>query len=778
MAEPIQPRKKVFISYSHKDEVWKDRLLDHLKVASREDGFDLWDDSRIQAGADWYKEVVRAIGDASVAVLLVSADFLNSDFIIGDEVRRLLESLDTNDIRIFPIIVRECLWNKVAWLNRFQVRPKDGKPLARWQGSRLEIEIVRIAREIAESLGESQQSSLLPDREAPELLCDLPATNDFEILEELDMPLPLRVGSPKYAEYLDRVGVFPLFGTSRTASVETSYVKIRISSDLERERYRSRPEIAAGLKRQKQGQPVSLPREESARTLLEAIESTRNDIALLGNAGSGKTTAFRHLAIMAAKGERIRGRFVLPLFLAVRDLTATGKNLNDAALEFLEWLELKEASQVLRGLKKHGRIIILLDGLDETDKARQADILAELLKMSQEHKDVLICISARPYSLEMGLPGFQKWETLPLALEERFLFVERWYSQVDIEKGKRLLAECEKNSELLDIGSNPLMLSIICALYFNDLKVPQDQDELYDRAVEGLLGAWDAFRNIARRTPLRDLSIHRRKVLLTWLAASLFDKGLLVFSVHDVNDNGCVGRVSEVLRTAPFDVDLLLPSLYNDFGILVERAPGLYSFSHLTLQEYLTARYIVDNRQEMTLLTSYLQREEWFEVIRLVAKMLPNAQEYMKHLTLHTDLGLSYETSLLRAAWGVRPICDRVVARELIAGLARKIATAARRLRPRFMLDRECLVVEFDKGEDRSTATMSPFERTKAQRRFNKRRELDSPWVKIMENLPDLLATIASLDFSYGELGCAAEPPFSVLWAHQKLVTKVSVEYK
>jgi hypothetical protein len=72
----------VFLSYSHKDEVWKDRLKTHLGVLDLE----TWDDRRIEAGANWFEEIQDAMAHASVAVLLISADFLTSRFIRGEEV--------------------------------------------------------------------------------------------------------------------------------------------------------------------------------------------------------------------------------------------------------------------------------------------------------------------------------------------------------------------------------------------------------------------------------------------------------------------------------------------------------------------------------------------------------------------------------------------------------------------------------------------------------------------------------------------------------------------
>ena len=120
----------VFISYSHKDEDWKDRLVTHLGVLRHQGLLDLWDDRRIAAGEDWHQEIQEAMAAASVAVLLVSANFLNSAFILSEEMPRLLQRRDNEGVHIFPVIVKPCAWQKVDWLRRMQARPKDGRALS------------------------------------------------------------------------------------------------------------------------------------------------------------------------------------------------------------------------------------------------------------------------------------------------------------------------------------------------------------------------------------------------------------------------------------------------------------------------------------------------------------------------------------------------------------------------------------------------------------------------------------------------------------------------
>ena len=139
----------VFISYSHKDEAWKDLLVSHLGVLEHEGLLDLWDDRRIGAGEDWEKEIEEAMAKANVAILLVSRHFLTSNFILEEEVPRLMERREKEGVRIFPIIAKPCAWNQVKWLSRMNLRPKDGKPLSGGDEHQIDTDLAAIAEEVA-----------------------------------------------------------------------------------------------------------------------------------------------------------------------------------------------------------------------------------------------------------------------------------------------------------------------------------------------------------------------------------------------------------------------------------------------------------------------------------------------------------------------------------------------------------------------------------------------------------------------------------------------------
>ena len=96
-------RPKVFISYSHSDGEYLDRLLVHLKPLEKEGLIDLWVDTRLRAGDRWRKEIDKALQRAIVAILLVSADFLASEFITDNELPPLLRNAEERGIELFRL---------------------------------------------------------------------------------------------------------------------------------------------------------------------------------------------------------------------------------------------------------------------------------------------------------------------------------------------------------------------------------------------------------------------------------------------------------------------------------------------------------------------------------------------------------------------------------------------------------------------------------------------------------------------------------------------------
>src|SRR3954453_5624521 len=130
MAPSPSTRTKVFVSYSHADKDWLDRLKRHLKPLVREGRLDCWDDTHIRPGVDWKQEIQNALDTAQVAVLLISADFFASDFIDENELPPLLAAAQAKGVRILPVILSASRFARSRDLVRFQAINSVNRPLA------------------------------------------------------------------------------------------------------------------------------------------------------------------------------------------------------------------------------------------------------------------------------------------------------------------------------------------------------------------------------------------------------------------------------------------------------------------------------------------------------------------------------------------------------------------------------------------------------------------------------------------------------------------------
>ncbi|MCH8293928.1 TIR domain-containing protein, partial [Candidatus Poribacteria bacterium] len=146
MAQPT-----VFVSYSHRDEEEKDDLLSHLGVLEHAGlPIEVWNDERIGAGADWKQEITESMERARVAILLISRNFLTSNFILKKEIPQLLERRASEGVTVFPVIAKACAWKRVSWLAKMNVRPKNGIPVWGDNGSHVDEDLAAITEEVAD----------------------------------------------------------------------------------------------------------------------------------------------------------------------------------------------------------------------------------------------------------------------------------------------------------------------------------------------------------------------------------------------------------------------------------------------------------------------------------------------------------------------------------------------------------------------------------------------------------------------------------------------------
>lgn len=127
---PPQP-VKVFYSYSHNDEAFRKELEKHLSLMRRTGEIAGWHDRDISAGTDWKDSIDEHLESARIILLLVSADFLASDYCYEIEMKRAMERHAWGEARVIPIILRNCDWSSAPFA-KLQALPRDARPIKSW----------------------------------------------------------------------------------------------------------------------------------------------------------------------------------------------------------------------------------------------------------------------------------------------------------------------------------------------------------------------------------------------------------------------------------------------------------------------------------------------------------------------------------------------------------------------------------------------------------------------------------------------------------------------
>ena len=150
-------REQIFISYSHRDRDWLERLQVHLAPLTKAHGHVLWDDTKIAAGEKWRASIGRAMASAKVAVLLVSADFLASDFIMENELPTLLAAAADQGAVILPVITAPCRFRETQSLAQFQAVNPPSKPLSAMSGHEREETFYQVSVAVEGALETAKQ---------------------------------------------------------------------------------------------------------------------------------------------------------------------------------------------------------------------------------------------------------------------------------------------------------------------------------------------------------------------------------------------------------------------------------------------------------------------------------------------------------------------------------------------------------------------------------------------------------------------------------------------
>ena len=459
-----------------------------------------------------------------------------------------------------------------------------------------------------------------------------PDSDDLELLVQ-------EVKQKISADVTDRCGTMWVLDMTQPVDLDRIYTDVNIIKDVTGRRRIGYDEVMEVCTREHFDRFLVGTIQERV-TGLKAVDEIQK-LVVLGKPGAGKTTFMKYLA-MSCLGGRFHGELV-PIFVTLK---AYAEEREQPTLEnyiFTEFQKREVTVDVVKRLLKEGRALILLDGLDEVKKEDDRRVKQDIDQFSRDWLKNRFAITCRIAAREYQFEKFTEVEVADFDDGQIETFVNNWFRERDESKAKRLLERLKGNEPVKELAKSPLLLTLLCLVFGESNDFPPKRSELYKEGLEVLMKKWDAKRNIEREIIYKHLSPQNKEDMLGLgqIAFNTFVNGEYFFRQEDlqrqIKDYICnlpeASADPEVLR---LDSEVVLKAIEHHHGLLVERARNIYSFSHLTFQEYFAAREI-ERERHFEILMQHITDPQWKEVFILTAEMLRRSDDFVKMIKDRVD---------------------------------------------------------------------------------------------------------------------------------------------
>ena len=425
--------------------------------------------------------------------------------------------------------------------------------------------------------------------------------------------------------YEERHGILKVLGMREPVKLESVYTAVQFLNDVAIGDFLSIQDLE---KVYRQGNARKFNSQDSQKQPGIEVANKKQYLMVLGGPGAGKSTFLRKMGLEALKVKK--GGFkhsCIPVFIELKGFTSSEINIEKFIIEEFRICNFPDPEKFTAKALEQGKLLILLDGLDEVPSQNLNETINQIQNFVDKYDQNRFIASCRTAAYRGNFRRFSDVAMADFDDEQIQQFINNWFQKEEDKQAKTgdkcwELLQKPENQAAKELAHTPLLLTFLCLVYDRSQNFPNNRSVLYKNALRILLEEWAAEKRILRDEIYQGLHTELEEVLLSKIAYTGFASNRLFFSQSEIVDQIKTFLAGNLNAPQHLNGEAVLNAIAIQQGILVERARDVFSFSHLTLQEYLTAQYIYDNRLIEKLVTEHLTDKRWKEVFLLVAGVM------------------------------------------------------------------------------------------------------------------------------------------------------------
>lgn len=397
------------------------------------------------------------------------------------------------------------------------------------------------------------------------------------------------------------------------------------------------------------------------------VASDEQYLMVLGDPGVGKSTFLRKVGLEAVKGKD--GNFqheCTPVFLQLKRFTENSIDIEALITHEFKVCGYPYPEQMTKTILESDKLLLLLDGLDEVPGENVNNVVDKIGDFVNQYRQSRFVISSR---IAVNIDASAQFTTVKISdFDDRQVekYINNWFAsmpnpqQVD-EWMKKPAGQCwetlnaPKYQAIKTLTRNPLLLTMLCDFYSKYQNFPKNRTTLYQQALDTFLEKWPAEKYINRDTPSRRyFDVLDQEHLLSEIAAKNFEENCFLVKENKLIDQIRGFSEKSSIKLSKSGARKILKAITVEQWFFTEGANGVYSFSHLTFQEYLTANYFVSTQSIQQLVAEHLHDERWREVFLFTAELLPEADDLLVAMEAKATKCVGTDRLKILFGWAIR----------------------------------------------------------------------------------------------------------------------------